>query len=105
MRKLVTIRIDPQVWRKARELGLNISRTCENFLKQEIQRLTTSNYKTKEAIRNYQHVLVRPPGFEPGSSAWQADVLDQARLRPPIFSKLLSYNHALKFFSLTHMPI
>jgi hypothetical protein len=26
--------------------------------------------------------MVRPPGFEPGSSAWQADVLDQARLRP-----------------------
>jgi hypothetical protein len=26
--------------------------------------------------------LVRSPRFEPGSSAWQADVLDQARLRP-----------------------
>ena len=28
--------------------------------------------------------MVRSPGFEPGSSAWQADVLDQARLRPLI---------------------
>ena len=27
-------------------------------------------------------VLVRSPRFEPGSSAWQADVLDQTRLRP-----------------------
>ena len=26
--------------------------------------------------------MVRPPRFEPGSSAWQADVLDQTRLRP-----------------------
>lgn len=26
--------------------------------------------------------MVRSPRFEPGSSAWQADVLDQARLRP-----------------------
>ncbi len=26
--------------------------------------------------------LVRSPGFEPGSSTWQADVLDQTRLRP-----------------------
>jgi integrase len=26
--------------------------------------------------------LVRPPRFEPGSPAWEADVLDQARLRP-----------------------
>ena len=29
MRKIVTIRIDPEVWQKARELGLNMSRTCE----------------------------------------------------------------------------
>ena len=27
---------------------------------------------------------MRSPGFEPGSSAWQADVLDQTRLRPLI---------------------
>ena len=26
--------------------------------------------------------MVRAPRFEPGSSAWQADVLDQTRLRP-----------------------
>lgn len=26
--------------------------------------------------------MVRSPGFEPGSSTWQADVLNQARLRP-----------------------
>ena len=35
--------------------------------------------------------MVRPPGFEPGSSAWQADVLDQARLRPPIILILSSF--------------
>ena len=29
-----------------------------------------------------KRVLVRSPRFEPGSSAWQADVLDQTRLRP-----------------------
>src|SRR4030042_160513 len=27
-------------------------------------------------------LLVRSPGFEPGSSTWQADVLNQTRLRP-----------------------
>lgn len=26
-------------------------------------------------------MVVRPPGFEPGSTAWKADVLDQTRLR------------------------
>ena len=29
-----------------------------------------------------EEVVVRSPRFEPGSSAWQADVLDQTRLRP-----------------------
>ncbi len=31
-------------------------------------------------------VVVRSPRFEPGSSAWQADVLDQTRLRPHAIS-------------------
>ena len=26
--------------------------------------------------------MVRPPGFEPGSEAWKASILDQARLWP-----------------------
>ena len=50
MRNLVTIRIDPEVWRKARELGINMSRTCENALKHEIQRIIEAkrkgNYKS-----------------------------------------------------------
>jgi len=36
-RKLFTIRIDPEVLETAKELGLNISRTCEECLKQTIQ--------------------------------------------------------------------
>ena len=35
----------------------------------------------------FKGVLVRSPRFEPGSSAWQADVLDQTRLRPLIFNR------------------
>jgi hypothetical protein len=31
---------------------------------------------------NLAQKMVRSPGFEPGSSTWQADVLNQARLRP-----------------------
>ena len=34
---------------------------------------------------------MRSPRFEPGSSAWQADVLDQARLRP--HNTVLRYKH------------
>lgn len=29
-------------------------------------------------------LMVRGPGFEPGLSAWKADVLVQARLAPPV---------------------
>ena len=35
---------------------------------------------------------MRPPRFEPGSSAWQADVLDQTRLRPPSTVQRYSYD-------------
>ncbi|KPV63697.1 MAG: Post-segregation antitoxin CcdA [Candidatus Bathyarchaeota archaeon BA2] len=38
-RKLFSIRIDPEVWETAKELGLNISRTREECLKQAIQQL------------------------------------------------------------------
>ena len=35
-----------------------------------------------EAFCEQKGSVVRPPGFEPGSTAWKADVLNQARLRP-----------------------
>ena len=47
---------------------------------------------------------MRPPGFEPGSSAWQAGVLDQARLRPRYIDIMLprSYNFFYSFFRSTY---
>ena len=33
MRKIISIRIDPNVWKAAREKGLNISQICEQALK------------------------------------------------------------------------
>ena len=75
MRKIFSIRIDPNVWKAAREKGINISRTCENALKHAVQK--GGNLGTVGSV------VVRPPGFEPGLSAREAGVLDQARLRPP----------------------
>ena len=49
--KLVTIRIDTEIHQTARELGLNISKTCENCLKQAVQRLTASDYSTREGMQ------------------------------------------------------
>jgi len=45
MRKYVRVNltIDEEVVRKAKELGLNLSKTCENALKEAIRRLEGSN--------------------------------------------------------------
>ena len=37
--KLVTIRISPEIHKNARELGLNISKTCENALIEAVTKL------------------------------------------------------------------
>jgi len=86
MRKLISIRIDPKIFQKARELSLNISKTCENSLKQEIQRLANANSETNCISTcdstSPQPRLVGPPGFEPGSRAPEAQSLDHASRRP-----------------------
>ena len=46
----------------------------------------------------FKELLVRAPRFEPGSSAWQADVLDQTRLRP----QCTSQRHSTKLKSSTY---
>ena len=38
MRKIISIRIDPNVWKAARERGLNISRICERALISALQK-------------------------------------------------------------------
>ena len=90
MKTKATILIDQQVLEKAHEIGLNVSRTCENALNIYIQAMQGANTKMNpaflgEASFAKEGSLVRSPRFEPGSSAWQADVLDQARLRPHIY--------------------
>ena len=43
MRKMTTVRVDAEILEKAQELGLNISKACENALKLYIEALTTVN--------------------------------------------------------------
>ena len=80
MKVKTCISIESEILKTAQELGLNISKFCEYALSQAIRQISNLNFK--EGIGNVVSDVVRPPGFEPGSSAWQADVLDQARLRP-----------------------
>lgn len=35
-RKLISVRVNPKIHKIAKELGLNISKTCENSLKHQI---------------------------------------------------------------------
>lgn len=42
MKKNVTIRIDMETFEKAKELGLNVSKVCENALKEYVHRLKVS---------------------------------------------------------------
>jgi post-segregation antitoxin (ccd killing protein) len=41
-RKLISVRVNPKILKIAKETGLNVSKACENGLKQQIQRETLS---------------------------------------------------------------
>ena len=87
MRKLVTIRIDPKIWRKAREMGLNISKTCENCLKQGIQRLQEPEQATQlnggyidARSASQQQRMAGGTGFEPATPSLGGSCPVHARL-------------------------
>ena len=71
----VTIYVDEEIVRKAKDLGFNISKLCENAMKQAIKRMEGSNCEREGMETVGCHQVVRPPGFEPGSSAREAGVL------------------------------
>ena len=64
-KKSVMVYLDPEVVKEARELGLNISRICENALKEAIRRL-----KGENSQNNFNHQeMVGPRGFEPRTAS------------------------------------
>ena len=89
--KKTTVKVDKKLVQEAHDLGLNVSKVCENSLKQAIEQMRELYGKNKAR-------LVRPPGFEPGLSAREAGVLDQARLRPHIFPGLFLFLRGVKVF-------
>jgi len=40
-KRLISIKLDEEVWREAKEIGLNISKVCENALREAIRRLSS----------------------------------------------------------------
>ena len=92
----MTINLDPEVVRKARELGLNISRIAENALKEYIERLESSDYKNNVSSNSFGDKIFRVvdgAGFEPATSAmptprsFQADLPAQVKYQLEISYK------------------
>ena len=85
MKAKVSVTIDKDILEKSHALGVNVSKVCENYLKEIIHALENLNNQNTPFLGKASFAkegLVRLPGFEPGSSTWQADVLNQARLQP-----------------------
>ena len=106
----LTLLIESEIIERAKNLGLNISRFCENALKIGIEALTNSFQK----IAQNQTASSEKGGFgtvgserwwgswdlNPGSPAPQAGILDQARRLPHIFWMVTSvYLRFRKSFS------
>jgi post-segregation antitoxin (ccd killing protein) len=93
LKKLISIRINPKIHEKAKEMGLNISKTCEKCLKQEIQRQKApncpSNCISTSVRTSQQHGEVGLPGFEPGSREPKSRSLDHASRQPQSTFKAL----------------
>ncbi len=53
-----------------------------NGLVEELAKLVAEGGYSDALSRLQKQIVVRWPGFEPGSPAWKAGVLDQARLPP-----------------------
>ena len=80
-----TLYMDSEIVKEAQNLGLNISKTCENALKQAIKHLKPlyGENKPKDCPDNPKNKpLVGLPGFEPGSRAPEAQSLDHASRQP-----------------------
>ena len=77
-KRATVIRVDEEVLKKAKELGLNVSKTCENLLRMEIEHLEKFYAETKPR-NNPEHCCETStgplPGFEPGPKAPQACML------------------------------
>ena len=63
-KKITTMRMDADLLKKAHDLGLNVSKVCENALKDAINRMDVSKTETDGGTR-LDNKLARGVGFEP----------------------------------------
>jgi hypothetical protein len=68
MKKNVTIRVEEKVVKEAQEVGLNVSRVCENALKEAIKRLKSDNCPApseRPTSQDHESQVAPGKGFEP----------------------------------------
>ena len=74
----ITLYVDLEVVREAKELGLNISKVCENALKEAIRRLKGIECKTEHVkwhdrdIFGSKNCVAGPRGIEPRTCGLRA---------------------------------
>jgi hypothetical protein len=85
-KKNVVIYLDPEIVKEAKELGLNISKIAENALREAISRLKGEIGKNNPNSGDFDdgvYINLLRPGFEPGSRAREARILDRTILPEP----------------------
>ena len=73
---------------KSKKLGLNLSKTFENHLKQLITGYSAFSMQNNINLSKYEGNLVGPEEFESSSIAPEATSLDQASRRPHLCTVL-----------------
>jgi len=91
-KKLVSIRIDEEVTKKAHEVGLNVSKVCENALKKAIEAIEGTSAKSNCGESNPHPRKGSSPilAFLPNSSSIRISSLSLAIRSPPTTPVLIT---------------
>jgi hypothetical protein len=82
----VVLYLDKELVEKSKDLGFNLSKTFENYLKHLMKQFSTVNSVNNFELSENKLEVVGLPGFEPGSIEPKSTSLDQAS-RQPLFCR------------------
>lgn len=102
MKIKVSVNIDKEVYEKSKQLGVNVSQACTNYLKflnAQIEATLSENKDFLGKASFTKEGLVRSPGFEPGSSAWEGMAEDWNRFRVWLEDKKFNHRYAITLFN------
>jgi hypothetical protein len=102
MRQKVTVNIDSEVYKRSKELGVNVSQAATNYLKLLNTQIEATLNRSKGFLAPdsfTKEAGVRSPGFEPGSSTWQGTADDWNSYRLWLESKKYRGSHAITVYN------